>query len=107
MILYDVWNNTYNNQLVLIRAGENEIFLGVIGDVPMEIMDYHVLWIKSAEDCLIIDTLRSDNMTVVDESTESSTSNTDDDALAPIKNLIDTLNRDELLEVKVYIEKRL
>ena len=45
--------------------------------------------------------------TVVDESTESSTSNTDDDSLAPIKNLIDTLNRDELLEVKEYIEKRL
>ena len=44
---------------------------------------------------------------VVDESTESSTSNTDDDSLAPIKNLIDTLNRDELLEVKEYIEKRL
>ena len=45
--------------------------------------------------------------TVVDESTESSTSNTDDDALAPIKNLIDTLSRDELMEVKEYIEKRL
>lgn len=45
--------------------------------------------------------------TVVDETTESSTSNTDDDALAPIKNLIDTLSRDELLEVKEYIEKRL
>ena len=45
--------------------------------------------------------------TVVDESTESSTSNNDDDSLAPIKNLIDTLNRDELLEVKEYIEKRL
>lgn len=45
--------------------------------------------------------------TVVDEATESSTSNTDDDALAPIKNLIDTLNRDELLELKEYIEKRL
>ena len=45
--------------------------------------------------------------TVVDESTESSTSNTDYDSLAPIKNLIDTLNRDELLEVKEYIEKRL
>ena len=44
---------------------------------------------------------------VVDESTDSSTSNTDDDSLAPIKNLIDTLNRDELLEVKEYIEKRL
>ena len=45
--------------------------------------------------------------TVVDESTESSTSNTNDDALAPIKNLIDTMNRDELLELKEYIEKRL
>ena len=45
--------------------------------------------------------------TLVDESTESSTSNTDDDALAPIKNLIDTMTRDELLEVKAYIEKRL
>ena len=44
---------------------------------------------------------------VVDESTESSTSNTNDDALASIKNLIDTMNRDELLELKEYIEKRL
>ena len=45
--------------------------------------------------------------TVVDDSTESSTSNTNDDALAPIKKLIDTLNRDELLALKEYIEKRL
>ena len=45
--------------------------------------------------------------TVVDDSTESSTSNTDDDALAPIKNLIDTMNHDELLALKEYIEKRL
>ena len=45
--------------------------------------------------------------TVVDEATESSTSNTNEDALAPIKNLIDTMTRDELLEVKEYIEKRL
>ena len=44
---------------------------------------------------------------VVDESTESSTSNNEDDALAPIKNLIDTMNRDELLALKEYIEKRL
>ena len=42
---------------------------------------------------------------VVDEETESSTSNTDDDSLASIKNLIDTLNRDELLELKEYIER--
>lgn len=45
--------------------------------------------------------------TVVDDTTESSTSNTNEDALAPIKNLIDTMSRDELLEVKEYIEKRL
>ena len=44
---------------------------------------------------------------VVEESTESSTSNTNGDALAPIKNLIDTMTREELLEVKAYIEKRL
>lgn len=44
---------------------------------------------------------------VEQESTESSTSNMDDDALATVKNLIDTMNRDELLELKEYIEKRL
>ena len=44
---------------------------------------------------------------VVDEATESSTSNNDDDALTPIKNLIDTMSRDELLALKEYIEKRL
>ena len=41
------------------------------------------------------------------ESTESSTSNNEDDALTPIKNLIDTMSRDELLALKEYIEKRL
>lgn len=44
---------------------------------------------------------------VVDETTESSTTNPNDDALAPIKNLIDTMNHDELLALKEYIEKRL
>ena len=45
--------------------------------------------------------------TGVDESTESSTSNNDDDALTSIKNLIDTMSRDELLALNEYIEKRL
>ena len=43
--------------------------------------------------------------TVVDNSTESSTSNKDDDALAEIKKMIDLMNRDELLELKEYIER--
>lgn len=43
----------------------------------------------------------------VDVSTESSTSNKRDDELAKMKNAIDTMNRDELLELKEYIEKRL
>lgn len=49
-----------------------------------------------------------------DESIESSTSNKRDDELAKMKNAIDTMNRDELLalrdellELKEYIEKRL
>ena len=45
--------------------------------------------------------------TVVDESTESLTSNNDDDVITSIKNLIDTMSRDELLALKAYIEKRL
>ena len=53
------------------------------------------------------ESLQSDTGTGVDESIESSTSNTDDDALAPIKNLIDTMTRDELIALKEYIEKRL
>ena len=42
---------------------------------------------------------------VVDESTESSTSNIDDDALAEIKKIIDLMNREELLDLKEYIER--
>lgn len=53
------------------------------------------------------ESLSADTNTGVDESIESSASNTDDDALTPIKNLIDTMNRNELLELKEYIEKRL
>ena len=45
--------------------------------------------------------------TVVDESNESSTSNTINEAIEPIMKLIDTMNRDELLALKEYIEKRL
>ena len=60
--------------------------------------------ITDAEDAEITD---AEESTVVDEATESSTSNNDEDALAPIKNLIDTMSRDELLALKEYIEKRL
>ena len=45
--------------------------------------------------------------TVVDESTESSTSNSCEDTMPHIERLIDTMNRDELLALKEYIEKRL
>ena len=60
--------------------------------------------ITDAEDAEITD---AEESTVVDEATESSTSNNDDDALTSIKNLIDTMSRDELLALKEYIEKRL
>ena len=43
--------------------------------------------------------------TVVDDSTDSSTSNMDYDALAEIKKMIDLMNRDELIELKEYIER--
>ena len=62
--------------------------------------------ITDAEDAENV-TEESEVSSVVDESTESSTSNNDEDALAPIKNLIDTMTRDELLALKEYIEKRL
>lgn len=57
MTLSDVWNSTYNSQMVLIRLNENNIFDGVMGNVPMEFMNYYVLWIKSVKDTLIIDIL--------------------------------------------------
>ena len=60
--------------------------------------------ITDAEDAEITD---AEESTVVDEATESSTSNNDDDAFTSIKNLIDTMSRDELLALKEYIEKRL
>ena len=62
--------------------------------------------ITDAEDAENV-TEEAEESTAVDEATESSTSNNDDDALAPIKNLIDTMSRDELLALKEYIEKRL
>ena len=61
--------------------------------------------ITDAEDAEDATDENESESTVVDESTDSSASNTDDDSLAPIKNLIDTLNRDELLELKEYIER--
>ena len=61
--------------------------------------------ITDAEDAEGAEITDAEESTVVDEATESSTSNNDDDVLAPIKNLIDTLNRDELLALKEYIER--
>lgn len=43
----------------------------------------------------------------VDELTESSTSNSCEDAMSHIERIIDTMNHDELLALKEYIEKRL
>ena len=43
--------------------------------------------------------------TAVEDSTESSTSNIDYESLAEIKKMIDVMNRDELLELKEYIER--
>ena len=63
--------------------------------------------ITDAEDAEDATDENESESTVVDETTESSTPNTDDDALAPIKKLIDTMSRDELLALKEYIEKRL
>lgn len=45
--------------------------------------------------------------TVVDESTESSASNSCEDTISHIERMIDTMNYDELLALKEYIEKRL
>ena len=63
--------------------------------------------ITDAEDAEITDAEDAEESTVVDEATESSTSNKDDDALAEIRKMIDLMNRDELLDLKEYIEKRL
>ena len=58
-------------------------------------------------DAEVAENTDAEESTVVDEATESSTSNNEDDALTSIKNLIDTMSRDELLALKEYIEKRL
>ena len=54
---------------------------------------------EDAEDAKDAEDATDDNVT------ESSTSNKDDDALAEIKKMIDLMNRDELLELKDYIER--
>ena len=63
--------------------------------------------ITDAEDAEDETNEKESESTVVDEATESSTSNNDDDTITSIKNLIDTMSRDELLALKEYIEKRL
>ena len=61
--------------------------------------------ITDAEDAEDATDENESESTVVDNSTESSTSNKDDDALAEIKKMIDLMNRDELLDLKEYIER--
>ena len=69
-----------------------------------EITDAKDAEITDAKDAEITD---AEESTVVDEAIESSTSNNNDDTITSIKNLIDTMSRDELLALKEYIEKRL
>lgn len=61
--------------------------------------------ITDAEDADDETNVNESESTVVEESTESSTSNTSEDSLAEIKKMIDLMNRDELLELKEYIER--
>ena len=61
--------------------------------------------ITDAEDAEDTTDENESESTVVDDSTDSSTSNIDDDALAEIKKMIDLMNREELLELKEYIER--
>ena len=61
--------------------------------------------ITDAEDAEDTTDENESESTVVDDSTDSSTSNIDDDALAEIKKMIDIMNREELLELKEYIER--
>ena len=63
--------------------------------------------ITDAEDAEDTTDENESESTVVDDSTDSSTSNIDYDALAEIKKMIDLMNREELLELKEYIERRL
>ena len=55
MKLIDVWNISYNCQLVLIRLSENKIFEGFMEDVPMKFMEYKVIGVTSVDGVLIID----------------------------------------------------
>lgn len=64
------------------------------------VADAEITDAEDATDETIADTTEDDN------SIESSVSNTVD-ALAPIKKMIDIMNRDELIALKEYIEKRL
>lgn len=65
------------------------------------VVDAEILDVEDAED-EVEQKLKED-----DESTESSTSNSCEDTMSYIEKMIDTMNHDELLALKEYIEKRL
>ena len=55
MKLFDLWNMCYNFQKVKIKVDDSVIFNGEMGNVPMKLNNWSVVWINAIEDILIID----------------------------------------------------
>ena len=55
MELIDVWNIVHNCHPVVIMSDGLNIYEGLMGNVPMKFMKCQVIWIKSADNVLIID----------------------------------------------------
>ena len=55
MKIIDVWNIVHNCHPVVIMSDGLNIYEGLMGNVPMKFMKCQVIWIKSADNVLIID----------------------------------------------------
>lgn len=55
MKLFDLWNMCYNFQKVKIRVEGSEIFNDEMGNLPMRLNNWRVVWVSAIEDILIID----------------------------------------------------